>query len=710
MVMNGADGAVETVPRQWVTAGFFDALGVTPIAGRTFRVSDDAERARVVVIAESFWRTRFGADLTAVGRDIRLDGSPYTVVGVVSDNAALLNRTSLWALVPLNRNPAARGARSVFAIGRMKPGITLAVAAADMSALAEGLSREFPDTNKGRGITLQPLRDAVIGGELRLTSLFFIGVVGCVLLICCTNVAHLLLTRATSRSHELAIRSALGADRQRLVRQLLTESLLLSAIGGVLGIGVGAAILEMAPAVLPQELLPAAVTLSLDMRVVGFTAGAALFVGLLCGLVPAWQATRFQPAGNVMAGGRSATSATGRIRSWLVGGEVAMAVLLLCGAGLLLRTVIAVKTVERGYRAEDALTMMVDPLGARYPSKPTLLQFFDRVEQEVARLPGINSVAWASTLPMGFSYAGRSSFEIAGGTPLDPDRRPTADLQIVSRSYFRTVDLPIVAGRGFTAEDTADAAPVCMVNEAFARAYGQGGTVIGQRLALRPASSPQAAGITREIVGVARQIKARPDEREDLVQIYVPMTQHVVDDIHLIVRPVSGSAKALAPSVRAAIARVDADGLVSVRNVMTLDDIAWNATARHWFRAVLAVTFAALAFVLALVGVFGVIASSLQQRVRELALRKALGATPRDLFRLVAGATIRVVVVGMSVGVFGAVLLSRVIATVLFAVTPLDPATFISVVVMFLVAVALAVAGPAWRAVRVDPAMALRGH
>jgi putative ABC transport system permease protein len=711
MVMSGADGTAETVPRQWVTDGIFDVLGVRAIVGRTFLPSDDSRRSNAVVLSEAFWRTRFNADPSVVGRDIRLDGSPYTVVGVVPKESQLLGRSSIWALFSIQGAPAA--ARSVYVlhvIGRLRPGMTLEAADADMAAVAEGLAREFPTTNKARGVMLEPMHDAVIGSELRLTSMLFLGVVGFVLLICCANVANLLLARATVRSRELAIRSALGASRRRVIRQLLTESLVLSTLGGVLGLGVGAVILNIAPSMIPQGLLPGAVTLTFDIRVVAFCATAALLVGLVFGLAPAWQATEFSSVQAIASDSRTATGRGGRLRGLLVVGQVATAVVLLFGAGLLLRTLMAVENVDRGYRAEGVLTMTVDPLDARYPTAASLLQFFEAVEREVMVLPGVRSVAWASTLPLGPSYAGRSFFEIAGAPPADESQRPTADYQIVSPSYFRTLDLPVVAGRGFNDRDTPGSVLVCIVNEAFVRGHLQGRSPIGVRVAVRPTASAQTPPVVREIVGVARQVKGRPDETEDLVQIYVPMAQNLVGDIYLVVRPASGRAEGLAPSVRAAIARVDKERLVSVRDVMTLEDVAWEATARHRFRAVLVMTFAGLALLLAMVGVFGILAYSVQQRVRDFGVRRALGATTSDVLRLVVGSAARVIATGAVIGLALSPVLGRLLATMLFGVQPLDPMTFASVTIVLAFTAAVSIAGPAWRATRIDPAVALRGE
>jgi putative ABC transport system permease protein len=705
MVMNGADGRAETVSRQWVTAGFFSVLGVKPIAGRTFHPDDDSKRANVVVMSEAFWETRFNRDPGVIGRDIRLDGAPYTIVGVVPKDFQLVGRTSIWAMVPIVRRPVLRTVYMLHAIGRMKPHVTLDMARADMSTVAGGLAREFPDTNKNRGVTLEPLHDALVGNELRTTSLLFLGVVGFVLLICCANVANLLLARATIRTRELAVRAALGAGRTRVIRQLVTESLLLAAIGCVLGIAVGAAILSVAPAFIPQDLLPPAVTLTFDARVVAFCAAAALFVGLTFGLAPAWHATDFSAA-QAIADSRTTTGRGGGIRDVLVGGEVAMAVLLLVGAGLLLRTLLAVDRVDRGYRAEGALTMMVDPLGSKYPTRASLLQFFDSVEQEVRALPGVRSVAWATTLPLGMSEQGESTFEIAGDPPTEESKRPSADFQIVSSTYFETLELPIVMGRRFSDADQSNTVPVCIVNEAFVREHLQGRSPIGVRVAMPSATAKQA--VVREIVGVARQIKGRPDERQDLVQIYVPLTQNTTDDIFLVVRPSTGPAEALTPSVRAAIARVDKEQLVSVRNVMTLEDVAWEATGRHRFRAVLVATFATLALLLAMVGVFGIVANSVQQRVRDYGVRRALGADTSDVLRLVFGSAARVIAGGVVIGLGMAAFLGRLLATMLFGVEPLDLATFAVSTIVLLLTAAIATAAPAWRATRIDPAVALR--
>jgi putative ABC transport system permease protein len=709
MVMNGADGTAETVSRQWVSAGFFDVLGVRPVAGRTFLPSDDARRASVVVLSERFWRARFGGDPTVVGRSIRFDGEPYTVVGIVPAAFQLQGPTSMWALFSMPpRRPELRTVYNMQVFGRLEPGVTLDAARADMAAVAGQLARELPDTNKGRSVSIEPVHDALIGTDLRLTSVLFLGVVGFVLLICCANVANLLLARATVRTRELAIRSALGAGRRRVARQLLTESLVLSAIGGVCGAAVGAAIVSVAPALVPAGVLPAAVAVSFDLRVVTFCAAAALFVGVLFGLAPAWHATGTSFNQAISAGTRIVTARGGTLRSLLVAGEVALAVLLLVGAGLLLRTLIAVDRVDRGYQADEVLTMMVDPLGARYPTDESLLQFFSAIEHEVMALPGMRSVAWTTTLPLGATETSERYIGIVGDPRPDQRQLPSADYEIVSPAYFRTLGVPILAGRPFDERDTTGSVPVCIVNEEFVRRYLHGRTPVGMRVALRRRPRADEPPVIREIVGVARQVKGRPDAKEEQAQLYVPLAQDVLDDIYLLVRPGTGSAAALIPPVRAAIARVDREQLVSVRGIMTLDDVAWEASSAHRFRAVMVTTFAALALLLAMVGVFGILAYSVQQRVRDFAVRRALGATTRDVFRLVIGSAARVVAVGGVIGLGLAAALVRLLATVLFGVEPLDPLTFASVVLMLVVTAAAAALAPAWRAARIDPAAALR--
>ena len=701
MVMAGADGNAETVSRQWVTAGIFDVLGVRPVAGRNFLPSDDQQRASVVVLSEGFWQSRFNRDPSVVGRELKLDGTLWTVVGVVPKEFQVLGNTSIWAMRSiLNLPPRARGAFALQAVGRLAAGVGIAAAQSDLQAVAAGLSREFPQTNAGRSVRLEPLHDTMIGSDLKVTSMLFLGVVGFVLLLCCANVANLLLARATARTRELAVRAALGAGRRRIVRQLVTESVLLSLIGGTLGVAVGWAILETAPALIPEGMLPGTITLQFDLRVAAFCAVTAFAVGLLFGVAPAWQATTLSSPVSLASESRTVTGG-GKLRSLLVGGEVTTAVLLLFGAGLLLRTLVFVESYDRGYKAESVLSMLVDPLGSSYPTPEKLLQFYQQVEDEVRTVPGVQDVAWTSALPLGGSLYGdlALTYEVVGDPPVPESQRPTTSLQAVSPAYFTTLDLPIVAGRPFDARDTRTSPPVCIVNEAFARSLG-GRSPIGMRVSFKVAGQPGDKPDVGEIVGVAKQVKARPDEPKDYVQIYVPLTQELSDDVIMLARPKSGLAEALTPAVRAAISRIDRDQLVSVRDVTTLEDVEWAASGRHRFRAAMVTAFAALALVLAMVGVFGILAYSVQQRARDFGVRRALGATTNDVLRLVVGDAARVILAGAAVGLVLSALLGRLMTTMLFGVKPLDLTTFAMVTGVLAVTAAMAT--------RIDPAAALR--
>ena len=506
------------------------------------------------------------------------------------------------------------------------------------------------------------------------------------------------------------MRSALGAGRRRIIRQLLTESVVLSIIGGVLGIGVGAAILQVAPVLIPEGLLPATVTLAFDMRVVAFCAVAALLVGVVFGIAPALQATAVSATEAMGADSRTTTGGGGRIRGLLVMGEVATAVLLLFGAGLAAahadRGPVVRSRLSRRERVDDAGRSA----GRRAIQRPSACSSSSiRSKPRSEPCPASPDVGWSSALPLGESLYGdfALTYEIVGDPPVDEARKPTTDYQVVSPTYFSTLDLPIVAGRAFDARDTKDSPRVCIVNEAFARSLG-GRNPIGMQVSFKVADSPTDKPNVGEIVGVARQVKRRPDEPKDFVQIYVPMAHDLTDDVLMLVRSKTGRADALTPAVRAAISRIDKEQLVSVASVTTLEDVEWAATGRHRFRAVMVTAFAALAVLLAMVGVFGILAYSVQQRVRDFGVRRALGATSGDVIRLVVGNAVRVIVTGAVIGLVLSAALGRLIATMLFGVQPLDLTTFAIVTIVVAITAAVSIAGPAWRAARIDPAVVLR--
>ena len=579
----GDDGVAEQVPSQAVTSRFFDVLGVRPIAGRTFRNDDDRPAPDVVVLSEGFWRRRFGADPTLVGRATRLGGQVFTVIGIVPADFQfdLPGTTSagpsmMWTLLttPQDRGPAQRYPHYLQVIGRLKPEVALEVARADIAAVADAIAREAPGTNKGHIATAEPLRNRMIRGELRLTAILLLGVVGLVLLMCCANVANLLLARASARSREFAIRSALGAGRRRIVRQVMSESLVLAGLGGLVGGALGAAILEVAPSLIPPGLLPAAVTLTFDGRVLMFCALAALVVAVLYGLSPAWQVTRMPPVQAMTNDGRTVTGSSAVFRRALAISQVAVAVFLLCGAGLLLRTLLALESVDSGSRARDLLTMVVAGGGPVRDSMPeSMWRRYQAFEREVEQVPGVSGVAWGSALPFDGLWYGQN-FEIDGDPLRLPADRDMAGYQIVSPSYLPLLGIPVLDGRGFSESDTADSPQVCLVDETFVRRFLRGRTPLGMRVAINAMVQPPRA-VTREIVGVVGQVKERPDEVEPQPHVYVPHAQNPWWTATLVVQPTNGPAEALTPAIRAALARVDRDRPATrIRTVMAIGDEA----------------------------------------------------------------------------------------------------------------------------------------
>ena len=709
-LLTAPDGSIETAERQVASANLFDVLKVAPIVGRTFKPEDDVASPSAVLLGEAVWRRRFGADPSIVGGSVRLNGQPYTVLGVVADNVQFSRPAEIWTLSGQFQDiPAMRAGRGLDVVARLKAGVTMAAAEAELSLIADRLAREYPAANEGAGIIVEPVRSGIVGVDLQTTSVFLLGVAGFVLLLCCVNVANLLLARATARAREIAVRSALGAGRWRIIRQLLTESLVLAVCGGTLGIGVGAAILQVAPALIPAGLLPAAVTPAFDVRVVLFSLAAALVVGAMFGVVPAWQATGTSLVGVMSSESRSATTTGGRLRNLLVAGEVGTAVLLLCGAGLLLQTLLTLVSGDTGYRSASESVLTLDfsvPTGksSRYPTEEAITQFYDAVARDVSALPQVRSVGWASSLPYGTSELGRWEFEVIGDPPIEARDRPTAEYTTADPGYFSVLDLPIVGGRGFNERDTLRSVPVCIVNEAFVRRHFKGRNPIGARLALtRP---PNAPAQIHEIVGVARQTSGEPNAPEELLQVYVPLTQFPTGDVYMVVQPSTGKAETLTPLVRRVVARIDPD--VPVRRDRTLETLSIVSTAGYRFRAQIVGMFAALALALAMVGVFGVLACTIQQRQREIGLRMALGATGARAIWLVFREAGWMIAAGAIAGLVLAGFSGRLIATFLFGIDPLDPLTFASVPVVILLTSIVAAAAPAWRASRINPADAFR--
>jgi len=456
--------------------------------------------------------------------------------------------------------------------------------------------------------------------------------------------------------------------------------------------------------------LPPGVALGFDWRVALFCVGATLLVALMFTLASGRQIADLMSLREGLPSGRRVTDRSSRTREVLVVGQVATAVVLLYGAGLLARTLIEVDSVDPGYNAPSVLSMVVDPLSSTYPTPEALLQFYGAIEAELAMIANFASAAWTSTLPLGPSMYGSLFYELAGEPAVVPSERPMAELLVVSAGYFRTLDQPLLAGRAFADTDRAGSVPVCIVNQAFVDTRLQGRPAIGRTVRLWREQQSTAEPLTCEVVGVATNAKRRPDELEEPAQLYAAFAQFPSDDIYLVVRPNSGDAAALAPAVRAAIARVDTAQLVSVVGVTTLEGIAREATGRYRFRALLIAAFAGLALVLAALGLFGVLAYTVQRRWREYGVRMALGARPEAVVRLIARGAARLLIPGVLVGAVLALVVGQLLGAMLFGVRPFDAATFTAVLAVLAVTAAVSVLGPAFRATRIDPVGALRSE
>ncbi len=694
----------ERIAGQAVTSHFFDVLGVVPVAGRTFLAADAAPDARSVVISERLWRTHFGGDPRLVGHTLDLDGEAHTVVGIAPDTFQLLYDSDLWVVYKPERRPEQRAMHYLQVIGRLKPGVGFDNARADLGVVARRIADISPATNKGWGVTVEPLRQALVGHDLALTSAVLIGMVGLVLLMACANVANLLLARGIGRTREIALRAALGASRTRVMRQLMTESLLLAMAGGAIGLGVAAALLRVAPSIVPRGTLPPGIALALDARVAVFAVMLTAATGLLFGLAPAWHAAQVPLASSMALGGRGATRGAGRLRSGLAVMEVALAVVLLAGASLLARTLLSLDRVDAGNREHRVLTMVTVLPMSRYKTPEDAGTFYQEAERELAAVPGITRASFGGSLPLDGWDIGQG-FVVVGDPEPDKANQASAHYQIAGEGFFATLGVPILRGRAFTGRDTATSLPVCVVSEAFVRKYARGRDPLTLQISVDAMSPGGPKPVTRQIVGVARQLLETPADDGSAVQVYVPISQNPWFWSTLSVRT-EGPPDSLRSAVLHALGRVDKS--LAPTQIRTLDEVAAEATSQPRFRARLVIMFAGLALLVAAVGVGGLLAFSVQQRRRELGVRMALGARQRNVIGLILADAFHVVVAGGAIGVLAALGLGRVLTTLLFGVTPYDVVSFVLAPMVLGTAALLASAVPAWRAARTDPAVALR--
>jgi predicted permease len=702
LARQGADP--ERVSSAAVTANLFDVLGTRALLGRTFAREDDAwGSARVVVVDEALWRRAFGADPALLGRSLTLDGEAYTVIGIVPHGTGFPADAELFT--PLRLDPAElptmRGAHYLRVVGRLKPGVTVEQAGSEMATIMRRLEQQYPDQNTGAGTAVQGLRD-VLTQEVRVPLLVLLGAVGLVLLIACVNVANLLLARGVGRAGEIAVRAALGAGRGRIARQLLTESVALALLGGVLGAGLAVlgtrAFVHLAPGDVPR--LDA---VRVDGTVLLATLAMAIVVGALAGLGPALQSGRSDLNRVLREGGRGAVGRRLRAVEGLAVAEMALAVTLLVGAGLLVRSFDKLRAVDPGFRPERVLTFDVSLPSASYEPVERKRAFADALLARLRALPEARDVAVAFGLPMcGVSFG--LTFDIAS-RPLPPAQQPATSVRFASPGYFAALGIPLVRGRAFTADDRGGAPPVLVINETAARRFFPGRDPIGERVAL--GMTRDSVRLGGEIVGVVGDVHDFGLDAEAQPQMYAPFDQWPMSYLSVVVRT-TGEPTALAAAARRIVRELDPT--LPVARLTTLEQSVAESVARPRFYMLLLGSFAATALVLAAVGVYGVIAYAVGRRTREIGVRLALGATAAQVLRGVVGRALALGLAGLVLGTLGAVAATRLMRGLLFGVGPTDPLAF-GVAAVALLAVAVAAAWvPARRAARVSPVAAMRAE
>ena len=702
-------GEPERLDGRRVSANLFEMLGVKPIVGRTFVPQEDQPGAKVVLLNESLWKRRFGGDPGVIGRAVNLNGEPYTVVGVLPQTVRLPTpgnwRDQVW--VPLafpSEEAASRGAHYLEVIARMKTGMTLPKAQAEMDTIAARLAQQYPDFNARRGAVVTPLHEEIVG-KMKSPLLILLGAVAFVLLIACANVANLLLARAAVRQKEIALRLALGANRARLTKQLLVESVLLSLVGGLVGLGLAYFGLNVLTRFIPQDVAQAD-TITIDAKVLLFTLAVAVITGLIFGLAPATQASHFNLNETLKEGGRdSGAGVRGkRLRNSLVIAEVATSFILLVGAGLLINSFVHLRTLDPGFRADHLLALNVDLSEVKYPDTQRRTAFFEEVTRRVRTLPGVQSVAVAGNLP--FTYNGDSTLIAVEGIPDPPiDQWPDVIYRTVGPGYLATMGIPLVRGRDFNDQDTLDTTPVVVISEKTAKRYWPNEDPIGKRLKTGATASDVP---WRTVIGLVKDVRQNDFIAEPKMQMYFSYRQ--VKDLvanALVVRT-SVDPLSLATSVRNTIWAVDKDQPVA--NIDSMEHIVAGAVARQRFSMLLLAIFAGLALVLAAVGIYGVMSYSVAQQTREIGIRIALGAQRGDVLRMTVKEGLKLVGVGLLIGLISAFVLTRVMESLLFGISATDPVTFGIICVVLLIVATLASYIPALRAATVDPMVALRAQ
>lgn len=700
-------GDSERLQGRLVSANFLSTLGVKPIRGRDFSAEDDRTGAApTVMLSYALWQRRFGGDEKIVGQQLTLNRERFTVIGVTPENFEYGIDADLTVPIGLSTERfSARGRDpGIQSIARIKQGVSTETANAELNTIAARLEQQYPESNNNRRVRLESLRETLVG-DIRPMLLTLLGAVGLVLLIACANVANLLLARSARRQKEIAVRTALGAGRSRILRQLFTESAMLALGAGIVGLLLALAGTALLSSSLPEG-LPFMPEIRTDAYVLLFTFGVSLVTGLLFGLAPALQTSNPALTETLKEGERNSSPGHNRTGKILVIAEVALTLVLLIGAGLLVKSFWRLMQVDPGFNPENLLALQIS-VNAGANEGPRVANFLDQLQQRVKELPGVQSVAISNGLP--FEGANWPAFIIEGKAPPEPGREPNGILYITSTGYLETLGITLLRGRGFSAHDTPGTTPVVLIDEVFARLYFPNEDPLGKRLRQGGPNSP-----SREIIGIVRHV-----EHSNLAglsaasgEVYTPFSQIPVEILPRYVRRVNLVVRttveplSLAQSVRGQIAALDKDQ--PVFNVRTMEQALARSVAARRFSMILLSVFAALALILAAVGIYGVISYSVAQRTREVGIRMALGAQTTDVLKLVVRDGLKLVVIGIVVGLLGAFMLTRLMSTLLFGVTPTDAVTY-TTVALSLIGVALAACYiPARRATKVDPLVALR--
>lgn len=690
-----------------VSAELFDVLGVQPAFGRSFAPEEDRPGAnRVCIISNGLWQRRFGSDPALVGRQITLSGASYTVIGVLPASYAYGTPTDVFVPIGLRADEMKeRGSHpGIYAVARLKPGVTVETARAELIAMAQRIGAQYG--MQGNSATLTPLSEVFVG-DIRTTLLILLGAVGFVLAIACANVANLLLARAATRHKEMAIRTALGARRLRIVRQLLTESLLLAIVGGTIGVLLalwGIDLLRSASA----DSLPSTAVIKLDSSVLLFTLLVSLVTGIVFGLAPALAAAKTDLHDTLKEGGRSSTAGGRRswLRSTLVVTEVALSLVLLIGAGLLIKSFVRILNTDPGFKPENLLTMQLS-LNAKKGDGTKVLNFFNDLNTRIAGLPGVESAAFSNGMPLG--QTADTSFAIVGRPKPEPGKQPQTMMYTTSPEYLQAMGIRLVKGRFFTAQDTQGSPHVAVIDEAFARQQFPDQEALGQRIAGDGKDNPDA-----EIVGIVAHVKHFGLDAPERIQpqLYLPFNQASDDSFsflasraNLIIRTTTDPLN-LTAAVRRQVQELDPNQ--PVYNVSTMEQTLDQSLVTQRLSMTLLTFLACLALILAVVGIYGVMSYTVTQRSHEIGIRMAIGAQPRDVFKMVIGRGMMLALIGVAFGLVGAFGLSRFMTTMLYGVEPTDPVTFVSIALMLTGVALVACYVPGRRATKVDPLEAIR--